>query len=100
MQSLSSPHPQPLSCHPRAGGDPDLKMTDKSYYVYILAKERNSTFYVGVTSDLIKRIGEHKDNINCDFTTQYNVKRLVYFEGHTDIEEQNPDWEDLYEGLF
>lgn len=97
-------------------------MNNKRFFVYILAKARNSTFYVGVTSDLIKRIGEHKNDINCDFTTKYGIKNLVYYEAHNDaenaimrekrlkkwnrvwkmrvIEEMNPDWKDLYETLF
>ncbi len=97
-------------------------MNEKRFYVYILAKGRNSTFYVGVTSDLIKRISEHKNDINCAFTTQYGVKTLVYFEEHEEaesailrekrlkkwnrvwkmrlIEEKNPNWGDLYEDLL
>lgn len=97
-------------------------MEEKLFYVYILAKERNSTFYVGITSNLKRRVYEHKNNINCVFTTKYNVKRLVYFEVYGDaenaitrekrlkkwnrawkmrvIENMNPNWEDLYDTLF
>lgn len=96
-------------------------MNEKIFYVYILAKRRNSTFYVGVTSDLMKRIWEHKNNINCEFTTQYGVKSLVYYEAYQDaelaitrekrlkkyerswkmrlIEQMNPEWKDLYDDI-
>ena len=50
------------------------------YYVYILASKRNGTLYVGVTSDLGKRIYEHKNNLVEGFTKQYSVHNLVYFE--------------------
>ena len=90
-------------------------------YVYILASQKNGTLYTGVTSDLIKRIYEHKEEIYGGFTAKYNVKLLVYYEVHEDIseaimrekrikkwrrawkleliEKENPDWEDLYEHL-
>jgi putative endonuclease len=90
--------------------------------VYILASKRNGTLYVGVTSDLIKRIWEHKNNIAIGFTQKYCVHHLVYFEQHEDmgaaltrekqikkwnrswklrlIEEQNSEWKDLYETLL
>jgi putative endonuclease len=98
-------------------------MTDmnKQYYVYILAKGRNSTFYVGITSDLTKRIWEHKNNAADGFTKKYDVKNLVYFETFSDpenaikrekrlkkwsrtwkmrvIETMNPDWKDLYDEI-
>ena len=57
----------------------------KSFYVYILASKRNGTLYTGVTSDLIKRIWEHKNNSADGFTAEYNVKQLVYYEQHGDI---------------
>ena len=96
-------------------------MPDKQYFVYILAKERNSTFYVGVTSDLPKRIWEHKNDVAEGFTRKYGIKTLVYFETYDDpenaiqrekrlkkwprawkikvIEEKNPDWKDLYDEI-
>ncbi len=89
--------------------------------VYILASSRNGTLYVGVTSDLLKRIRMHKHEIIDGFTKKYGVHRLVYFEEHDDIrdaitrekqlkkwnrawklrliEEMNPGWRDLYEVL-
>jgi len=88
--------------------------------VYILANHKNGTLYVGVTSDLIKRIWEHKNNIVEGFTKRYGVHTLVWYETHEDmvsaisrekaikkwnrrwklIEETNPAWKDLYTNLF
>ena len=102
-------------CHSREGGNPGHM---KSYYVYILATDRNGTLYIGVTSNLIKRVYEHKNNLVDGFTKEHNVHKLVYFEETLDvnsaitrekqlkkwerkwklriIEEKNPQWEDLY----
>lgn len=93
----------------------------KQYYVYILAKARNSTFYVGMTSDLRKRVWEHKNEIADGFTQKYKIKTLVYYEVFEDpenaikrekrlkkwnrtwkmrvIEDMNPDWKDLYDEI-
>ena len=90
--------------------------------VYILASKRNGTIYIGVTSDLIKRIHEHKNNLADGFTKKYQVHRLVYFEQYSDmlsaitrekqmkkwgrqqklhlIEANNPQWKDLYPDLI
>jgi putative endonuclease len=90
--------------------------------VYILASQRNGTLYTGVTSDLIKRVWEHKNDQAEGFAYKYRVHRLVYFEQHEDmnaaitrekqikkwkracqlrlIEERNPGWIDLYETLI
>jgi len=92
------------------------------YYVYILASKRNGTLYIGVTRDLSKRVYEHKQGLVEGFTKKYNVHRLVYFETTGDIneaihrekclkkwnrswkirliEENNPDWKDLYASLI
>ncbi len=94
----------------------------KQYYVYIMAKARNSTFYTGGTNDLIRRVYEHKNGLADGFTKKYGIKNLVYYEIHQDIneaikreklikkwkreykmnaiEEQNPDWRDLYFDLL
>jgi len=94
----------------------------ENFYVYILANEKNGTLYVGVTSDLIKRIYEHKNNIVKGFTARYKVYNLVYYEECGDIyeaiqrekqikkwyrkwkieliEKFNPEWEDLYYKLL
>jgi putative endonuclease len=94
----------------------------KQLCVYILASQRNGTLYTGVTSDLIRRVWEHKNNQTAGFASKYAVHRLVYFEQHEDmisaitrekqikkwnrawklrlIEERNPDWNDLYDKLL
>ncbi len=96
-------------------------MEDKKFHVYIMATGRNGTFYVGVTSDLVKRVGEHKTGQKGGFTDKYGVKTLVYFEACSDaetaikrekrvkkwsraskmrqIETLNPEWVDLYEQI-
>ncbi|MRR16625.1 MAG: GIY-YIG nuclease family protein [Deltaproteobacteria bacterium] len=56
-------------------------------YVYILASQKNGTLYVGVTSDLAKRIYEHKNDLIDGFSKKYNVHNLVYYEVHSEIEE-------------
>jgi putative endonuclease len=93
-------------------------MKEKNFYVYMLASRQNGTIYKGVTSDLVKRIGQHKFEKNSQFTSQYNVKRLVWYKacGNWEdaiawekrlrryprqwkinlIEEVNPDWVDLW----
>jgi putative endonuclease len=55
---------------------------NKQPSVYILASQRNGTLYIGVTSDLVKRIWEHKNNMVEGFTKRYNVHRLVWYELH------------------
>ncbi len=94
----------------------------KQYYVYILASKRNGTLYVGVTSDLIKRVYEHKNNLVTGFTQKYDVHNLVYYEVTESIESAlrrekqlkkwkrewkirliekgNPEWKDLYQELL
>lgn len=89
--------------------------------VYILANRRNGTIYVGVTSDLIKRVWEHKNDIVQSFTEKYKVHMLVWFEPHGTMEraiqrekqikkwnrkwkldlidEVNPLWNDLYQEM-
>lgn len=57
----------------------------KSYYVYILASERNGTLYIGITSNLAKRIWEHKNKAISGFSSKYNIDKLVYFEEFQDI---------------
>ncbi len=90
-------------------------------YVYILANKKNGTLYTGITSNLIKRVYQHKVKIYGGFSAKYNVDRLVYFEIYEDInqailretrikgwkrawkleliEKENPDQHDLYEKL-
>src|SRR5438105_8344757 len=91
---------------------------EKNFFVYILASEQNGKLYIGVTSDLVKRVWQHKEELADGFTKQYNVKTLVYYEQHDTaesaifrekrlkewkrkwkldlIEKFNPTWEDLY----
>ncbi len=62
-------------------------MQSKNYYIYILASSHNGTLYIGVTSDLKKRIYEHKNKLHPEsFTAQHNVTRLVYYEHTESIE--------------
>ena len=90
--------------------------------MYILASSRRGTLYLGVTSDLIKRVWEHKSDVVDGFTKRYGVHTLVWFEVHETmlsaigrekalkcwkrrwklelIETGNPDWRDLYDNLI
>ena len=94
----------------------------KQCYVYILASKKNGTLYIGVTSDLSKRVYEHKQNLVDGFTKEHNIHDLVYYETHNEveeailrekqmkkwnrkwkirlIEEKNPDWKDLYDEIL
>ena len=54
-------------------------------HVYILASRRNGTLYIGCTTDLAKRIYEHREGLVPGFTRRYNVKRLVYVETYHDV---------------
>ena len=59
---------------------------ERNPYVYILASKPNGTLYTGVTSDLIKRIWEHKNNVVESFTNKYDVHLLVWYEAHDTME--------------
>lgn len=63
-------------------GSPPLyyRSMEKRGYVYILTNQAHTVFYTGVTSDLTKRMGEHKQKVVPGFTTRYNVSLLVYYE--------------------
>jgi len=52
----------------------------KTYYVYILTNQRNGTLYIGVTSDLYKRVYQHKNKLIKGFTQKYEIDKLIYFE--------------------
>ena len=87
----------------------------------MLASKRNGTLYIGVTSDIIKRIWEHKNDMVEGFTSRYNVQRLVWYELHESmesaiarekrlknwkrkwklelIESSNPEWLDLFDSI-
>lgn len=99
-----------------------ISMREKILTVYILANERNTVVYVGVTSRFPDRIWEHKEKIVSGFTKQYNVTKLVYYEITKNpdaaiarekeikawrrekknrlIHTINPDWRDLYDDLL
>ena len=92
-----------------------------TYFVYILASGRNGTLYIGVTSDITRRVWENKAKEVRGFTAKYGVDRLMWFEEHSDIGEaiwretklkkwkrawkielfrdSNPNWDDLYPAL-
>ena len=96
--------------------------TSKQGYVYILFNRKNGTLYTGVTSNLVKRIYEHKNKLTQGFTAQYGVDKLGYFEIHNSIvsaiarekqikvgsrmkklmliESMNPEWQDLYDSIL
>jgi len=57
---------------------------NKTYHVYILASKKNGTLYIGIISNLIKRIWEHKNKLINGFTKKYNVTKLVYYEQYDD----------------
>jgi putative endonuclease len=93
-------------------------MGTRQFYVYILANRIDGTLYIGVTNDLIRRVGEHKLKIAESFTKRHDVTRLIYFEAFDQIEQaihrekrlkkwprawkisliekDNPNWIDLY----
>lgn len=60
-------------------------MKDKSPCVYILANKKNGTIYVGVTSNLCKRVWEHKNKTTGGFTKKYSIHLLVYYEEHDTV---------------
>ena len=62
-------------------------MTTKQYYVYIITNKFNSTLYTGITSDLVKRIYEHKYGVIDSFASKYKLAKLVYYETHEEINE-------------
>ena len=96
-------------------------MEEKHPTVYILASQRNGTLYIGVTSDPLKRIWQHRNDVVESFTQRYGVHQLAYYELHGSmdaaitrekqlkkwnrawklklIEERNPDWRDLWDEI-
>lgn len=93
----------------------------KAGYVYIMARGRNGTLYIGVTSDLVKRVWEHRNGVVPGFTRKYGCKLLVWYDAYDDLQEarhrelqmkkwkrqwklstielMNPEWRDLYPTL-
>ncbi len=96
-------------------------MYDKKYFVYILTNKNNKVLYIGITSNLLGRIFQHKEQATKGFTSRYNVDKLVYYEIYEDVYEAisrekqlksgsrqkkidlvnnfNKQWEDLYNKL-
>jgi putative endonuclease len=111
--------PEPVPAKAGAGMTNVVMM--KSFYVYILSSRRHGTLYIGVTSNLIKRVFEHRENLANGFSSKYKVHHLVYYEEHTNIasaivrekqikkwhrqwkinliERTNPEWLDFYPTL-
>jgi len=97
-------------------------MSEKQYYVYIMTTKNNTTLYIGVTNDLVRRVHEHKNHLIYGFSRRYNTERLAYYEVSEDInsaiarekqikgwlrkkkialiESMNPEWHDLYDKLI
>jgi putative endonuclease len=95
---------------------------NKQPAVYILSSRKNGTLYVGVTSDLVQRVWEHRNDLVEGFTKRYGVHQLVWYELHESmdsaikrekrlkdwkrkwkvqlIEKMNADWEDLYPSII
>ena len=95
---------------------------NKKSYIYLLTNSHNTVLYTGVTTNLQKRIHEHKEKLVKGFSSQYNLTKLVYFEIFEDVymaisrEKQikagsrkkkneliasfNPEWKDLYEDIL
>jgi putative endonuclease len=77
---------------------------EKTFAVYILASRRRGTLYIGVTSNLPKRIWEHREGVVDGFTKKYNVKKLVWYEVHDNAEtaitreKQLKEWQSRVEG--
>ena len=94
----------------------------KQFCVYILASRKNGTLYIGVTSDLAKRVWQHKTSLGDGFTKKYKIDKLMYYEMHENaesaiqrekqikkwnrrwklrlIEKANSIWRDLYEDII
>ena len=94
---------------------------EKQYYVYIMTNKNNAVLYTGITSDLKRRVYEHKEKLAEGFTKQYNITKLVYYEVFQDsyhaiqrekqikggsrekkielVNTINSQWKDLYDDL-
>jgi putative endonuclease len=90
----------------------------KYYYIYIITNKPDGVLYVGITSNLLKRVWEHKNKIITGFSSKYNLDKLVYYETYESpqqaidretclkrwkrewklklIKKENPNWVDLY----
>ena len=94
---------------------------NKQYYIYLICNKNNTTIYTGITSDIKRRIWEHKNKTAKGFSSKYNLYKLLYYEIYQDpenaiirekqiksgsrekkielIESMNPKWIDLYDNL-
>jgi putative endonuclease len=106
---------------PRASPESITPAPAMSYYVYLLASKKHGTLYLGVTRDIVRRTYEHRTKAIDSFTSRYGIDKLVWFEIYDDaataiarekelkkwrrdwkirlIEQQNPEWVDLYPGI-
>ena len=97
-------------------------MKEHTYFVYILASDKNGTLYIGITNDLKRRVWEHKHDLVKGFSQEYGIHKLIYYEQTTDVEAAilrekqlkkwkrqwkinlintlNPDWHDLYPSIL
>jgi putative endonuclease len=97
-------------------------MKNHNYYIYIISNKYNNVLYIGMTNNLLRRIYEHKNKMIDGFSKKYNLNKLVYYEYVSSIEaaisrekeikkwrrekknrlieEMNPEWKDLLEGLI
>ena len=114
-------HRQLSSVEPVESSQPHDHRMEKHSYVYLLASGYFGTLYIGVTSNLIQRVWQHREGASEGFTKTYGVKRLVWYECHDDIyqaitrekqikqwnrawkvrliQERNPRWHDLYDEI-
>ncbi len=96
-------------------------MLKRRYYVYILSNDTNVALYIGVTSNLKRRVYEHKEKLTKGFSEKYDIDKLVYYEVFSDpenaivrekrlkggsrvrknklVESMNPQWQDLYDEI-
>jgi putative endonuclease len=111
-----------IICHPElVSGSRKVNMS-KEYFIYIITNSNNTTFYIGVTNNLIRRIFEHKKGKVDGFSKKYKLKKLIYFESCKEIEsaiarekqlknwhrdwkinfvrENNPEFKDLYSEII
>ena len=108
----------PISSFSAKAGNPENQKVMKQPAVYLLASQRNGTLYVGVTSDLVHRVWQHRTNAMEGFSKKYHVHLLVWFEQHSSMEfaiirekaikkwnrtwkldlivKSNPEWQDLW----
>ena len=116
--------PVPLSAYlsfPRTRESIPRQSLSRPGFVYLLASKPNGTLYLGVTSDLVRRVGQHRTGETPGFTSRYGVSRLVWFERHPDVRDAvrrekrlkkwrrewkldlvrqaNPTWEDLWDAV-